>query len=256
LPILWAVAVVLAVKSYFLQKENLDYGILYTLALASSAAFLAAGIGMWTYSFINRRSQDREFNRAIEIRYFEEIYGPLYEELALVRDDLKSNGWPTLTQWPRIAKSRFGPVIDGTISNLFIALSYRLEDYSRRSQPSFDAATRCIQLVIAGNADLNPLSEQGRTDIALAVEADRPFTFDDSVTTLQDHIFNRLETSLKSAIPGFKKADGEDFLKRLKPVLRTDPIIAEHAKMRESLIESTTQLAALVLDRMKPFHET
>src|SRR5438552_5371966 len=128
LPILWAVSVVLAVKAYFLQKENTDYGILYTLSLASSAAFLAAGIGMWTYSFINRRSQDREFNRAIEIRYFEEIYGPLYEELAIVRDELKSNGWPTLTQWPRIVKSRFGPVIDGTISNLFIALSYRLED--------------------------------------------------------------------------------------------------------------------------------
>ena len=76
LPILWVVAVALSIESYFLQKQNPDYAIVYTLCLASSAAFLAAGIGMWTYSFINRRSQDRGFNRDIEIRYFEQIYGP------------------------------------------------------------------------------------------------------------------------------------------------------------------------------------
>ena len=252
---MWCLAVQVTVIAFALSKRFPDWLLVYTLGLASATAIAGTDIALWVQSYYSGLSQDREFNRAIEIRYFEEIYGPLYEELALVRDDLKSSGWPTLTEWPRIAKSRFGPVIDGTISNLFIALSYRLEDYSRRSQPSFDAATRCIQLVIAANADLDPLSQQGRTDLVLAVESDRPFTFDDSVVTVKDHIFSRLETSLKGAIPSYKREDIEDFLKRLKPVLLSDPIIAEHARMRESLIESTTQLGALVLERMKPFHE-
>src|SRR6266480_373406 len=145
LPVLWAVSVFLALNAFFLQKQNPDYAIVYTLALASSAAFLAAGIGMWTYSFINRRSQDRGFNRDIEVRYFEQIYGPLYEELSRVADDLKGNGWPTLVEWPRISKSRFGPVVDEAVSNLLSALSYRLTDYSHQSQKYFDAATRCIE---------------------------------------------------------------------------------------------------------------
>ena len=256
LPVLWVVSVTLAIESYFLQKQNPDYTILYTLSLASSAAFLAAGIGMWTYGFINRQSQDRGFNRDIEVRYFEEIYGPLFEELSRVADDLKGNGRPTLEEWPRISKSRFGPVVDETVSNLFIALSYRLEDYSRHSQRYFDAATDCIQLVIGGNADLDGISDQGKTDIALALEEDRSFTFDDAVTTPRENSFRRLEASLKSAIPDSKREDAEDFIKRVKPVLRADPRIAEHQRTRDELCELATQLRAMVLDRMKPFHET
>src|SRR5206468_1326635 len=148
----------------------------------SSAAFLAAGIGMWTYSFINRRSQDRGFNRDIEIRYFEQIYGPLFEELSRVADDLKGNGWPTLAEWPRISKSRFGPVVDETVRKLFDALSYRFADFSRQSQTTFDAATRCIQLVIAENADLDGMAAQKKTDITLAIDEDRSFIFDGSAT--------------------------------------------------------------------------
>ena len=256
LPILWVVAVALSIETYFLQKQNADYTIFYTLSIASSAAFLAATIGMWTYWFINRQSQDREFNRAIEVRYFEEIYAPLYEELSRVADDLKGSGWPTLVQWPRIAKSRFGPVVDETVSNLFIALSYRLEDYSRHSQRYFDAATGCIQLVIGGNADLDGISDQGKTDVALALEEDRSFTFDDSVTTPRESSFRRLEASLKSVIPDYKREDTEDFIERLKPVLRADPLIAENKRTGDELYELTTQLRARVLDRMRPFHET
>jgi len=256
LPVLWVVAVALAIGTYFLQKQNPDYTILYTLSLASFAALSAAGIGMWTYSFINRQGQDRGFNRDIEVRYFEEIYGPLYEELSRVADDLKGNGWPTLVQWPRIAKSRFGPVVDETVTSLFIALSYRLEDYSRHSQRYFDAATGCIQLVIGGNADLDGISDQGKTDIALALEEDRSFTFDDSVTTPRENSFRRLEASLKSVIPDYKREDAEDFIKRLKPVLRADPLIAENKRTRDELHELATQLRAKVLDRMRPFHET
>ena len=256
LPILWIVAVVLAIETYFLQKQNPDYTIFYTLSLASSAAFLAATIGMWTYWFINRQSQDRGFNRDIEVRYFEQIYGPLYEELSRVADELKRNDWPTLVEWPRISKSRFGPVVDETVSNLFIALSYRLEDHSRQSHRYFDAATDCIRQVIGGNADLDGISDQGKTDIALALKEDRLFTFDDSVTTPRENSFRRLEASLKSVIPESKREDAEDFIRRLKPVLRANPLIAEHAKTRDELYELTTQLRARVLDRMRPFHET
>jgi len=256
LPVLWAVSVFLALNAFFLQKQNPDYAILYTLSLASSAAFLAAGIGMWTYGFINRQSQDRGFNRDIEVRYFEEIYGPLYEELSRVANELKGNDWPTLVQWPRIAKSRFGPVVDGTVNNLFVALSYRLADYSAHSKRYWDAGTRCIQLVMTGNADLDGVSSQTKDTIVLALEEDRRFIFDDSVTAPRDSGFHRLEASLKDVIPDYKREDAEDFIKRLKPVLRADPLIAEHTTVRDGLYESTTKLRAIVLERMRPFHET
>ena len=256
LPVLWLVAVALAIATYFLQKQNPDYAIAYTLSLASSAAFLAAGIGMWTYGFINRQSQDRGFNRDIEVRYFEEIYGPLYEELSRVADDLKGNGWPALVEWPRIAKSRFGPVIDETVNNLFVALSYGLADYSGHSQRYWDAATRCIQLVITGNADLDGISNQAKDEIVLALEEDRHLIFDDSVTTPRDNSFRRLEASLKGVIPDYKREDAEDFIRRLKPVLRANPLIVERNRVGDKLHESTVQLQAQVLERMRPFHET
>ena len=211
---------------------------------------------MWTYSFINRRSQDRGFNRDIEVRYFEQIYGPLYEELSRVADDLKGNGWPTLVEWPRISKSRFGPVVDEAVSNLLSALSYRLTDYSHQSQKYFDAATRCIELVIEGNADLDTVSKQGKGEIALALEEDRSFIFDDSVTTPRDNSFRRLEASLKDVIPDYKREDAEDFIRRLKPVLRADSLIAERNRIRDTLHASTVQLKGHVLERMRPFHET
>ena len=256
LPVLWIVAVSLATEAYFLQKQNPDYAILYTLALASSAAFLAAGIGMWTYGFINRQSQDREFRRAIEVRYFEEIYGPLYEELARVADDLKDNGWPTLIQWPKIGKSRFGPVINERIQEMFVSLDAGLADYSGNSQRYWDAATRCIQLVIAGNADLDGISEQGKNEIVLALEEGRRFIFDESVTTPGENSFRRLEASLKSVIHEYEHGDAEDFIRRLKPVLRADPLIAERNQIRDRLHASTLQLQAQVFERMRPFHET
>ncbi len=255
LPGLWALAVFLAVEAFFLQKQNPDFAVLYTLALASSAAFLAAGIGMWTYWFISRQGQDREFRRAIEVRYFEEIYGPLYEELSRVADDLKENGWPGLTQWPRISKSRFGPVVDETVSKLFDALNYQLLDFSRRSQGYFDAATRCVQLAIGGNVDLDGIANQGKMDIAYAVEADRSFIFDEAVTSAKETSLARLDALLKGVIPDYKREDAEDFVRRLKPVLRADPLIAEHGKTRDTLFELTTQLQAKVLERMRPFHE-
>src|SRR3989442_15463789 len=143
-----------------------------------------------------------------------------------------------------------------TGSGLCSVLSGGVNFYARHSQRYFDAATGCIQLVIGGNADLDGISDQGKTDIALALEEDRPFTFDDSVTTPRENSFRRLEASLKSVIPDYKREDAEDFIRRLKPVLRANPLIAEHAKTRDELYELTTQLRARVLDRMRPFHET
>src|SRR5207249_9746569 len=118
------------------------------LGLASSPATAGTDIALWVQSYYSGLSQNRQFNRDIEVRYFEEIYGPLYEELSRVADELKGNDWPILVQWPRIAKSRFGPVVDETVNNLFVALSYRLADYSAHSKRYWDAGTRCIQLVM------------------------------------------------------------------------------------------------------------
>ncbi len=142
------------------------------------------------------------------------------------------------------------------MSNLFIALSFRLVDYSRGSQRYFDAATGCIQLVIGGNADLDDMSDQGKQEIALALESDRSFIFDDSVSSLRESGLTRLEASLKGVLPDYKPEDAEDFIKRVKPVLRADPRIAENQRRRDELYELATQLRAMVLDRMKPFHET
>ncbi len=256
LPILWAAAVTLAVTAYFLQRQNPDYAILYTLSLASSAAFLAAWIAMWTYSFINRQSQNREFNRDIEVRYFEEIYGPLYEEVRTVADDLKAWGNPFLREWPKIGKSRFEPVIDQRVKDGFFGLSQRLNDYVRQSQPCWDASKRCIELAITGNAEFDDLPKQAKTDLVLTLQQDSYFLFDDTVETLNLDVLNRLHTVLGGAMHNYKAEDLLDFLRRLKPVLRADPVISARSKMRAGLYQSVVELGAVVLQRMKPFHET
>ena len=252
----WCLAVQVTVIAFAISRRFADWVLVYTLGLASATAIAGTDIALWVQSYYSGLSQNRQFNRDIEVRYFEEIYGPLYEELSRVADDLKGNDWPTLVEWPRIAKSRFGPVVDEIVSNLFIALSYRLVDYSRGSHRYFDAATRCIQQVIGGNADLDDMPDQGKQEIALALESDRSFIFDDSVSSLRESGLTRLEASLKGVLPDYKPEDAEDFIKRVKPVLRADPRIAEHQRTRDELYELATRLRAMVLDRMKPFHET
>jgi len=84
LPVLWAFAVFLAVTAYLLEKQNSDYAILYTLSLASSAAFLAAGIGMWTYSFINRTNQVREWRRDDAHKILKPVYDDLLKIVPII----------------------------------------------------------------------------------------------------------------------------------------------------------------------------
>jgi hypothetical protein len=92
-------------------------------------------------------------------------------------------------------------------------------------------------------------------DISLAVEADHSFIFDDAVTTANETSLTRLDPLLKTVVPDYKREVAEDFIRRLKPVLRADPLIAEHGRTRDALCELTTQLQAKVLERMRPFHE-
>ncbi len=103
---------------------------------------------------------------------------------------------------------------------------------------------------------MDDMSDQGKQEIALALESDRSFIFDDSVSSLRESGLTRLEASLKGVLPDYKPEDAEDFIKRVKPVLRADPRIAENQRRRDELYELATQLRAMVLDRMKPFHET
>ncbi len=139
---------------------------------------------------------------------------------------------------------------------MFVALDAGLADYSAKSQRYWDAATRCIQLAIKGDASLDGISKQGTDQIVLALEEDRHFIFDDSVTTTRDNIFRRLEATLKDVIADYKREDAEDLIRRVKPILRADPLISERNQIRDGLLNSTVQLQAKVLERMRPFHET
>lgn len=255
-PALWILSVISTIVFFYLQQSISNLAIFYTLSLASAAAFLAAGVGMWTYSFINKRSQDREFNRDIEVRYFEEIYGPLYEEIWRVADELKAWGYPDLKEWPRVGKSRFEPVIDQRVKDRFFGLSQGLNDYVRWSQPCWDAAKACIQLAIGANLEFNALPAQTKADLVPLLHQDRFFLFDDTVENLNVDVINRIQEILAGTTPGSKGVDLIDFLRPLKPVLRANTIIAGRSKKREQLYQSVVDLGAIVLERMKPFHET
>src|SRR2546425_7552877 len=101
--ILWCLAVQVTVVAFVLSRANPDWNLVYTLGLASATAVAGTDIALWVQAYYSRLSQDRQFRGDLEVRFFENIYGPLYEDtrrIVLLLDDYSPS--LNLKNWPGI----------------------------------------------------------------------------------------------------------------------------------------------------------
>src|SRR5437773_4590785 len=114
----------------FRSRTYTDWTLVYTLALASATAVAGTDIALWVQAYYSRLAQDRQFRGDLEVRYFEEIYGPLYEESRRVCDAIEAYApSPWLEQWRAIKTSRFGPFVDAGIRDGLLSLDARIDGY-------------------------------------------------------------------------------------------------------------------------------
>ncbi len=105
------------VAIWFLQDAYaLDLSLFLNLSTAASTALLGAGIAMWIYRHLTLESQDRRFRHDLEVRHFEDIYGPLYEEMSKLVKGLREYDAPMAQFWEEMKRGRFGPFVDPTIT--------------------------------------------------------------------------------------------------------------------------------------------
>src|SRR2546426_4313644 len=132
----------LAVVVWNLQKANpeVDLSLVYNLSLGGFTAFLGATIALWVYSYLSLESQRREWRHDLEVRHFEQIYGPLYEDTKKVVAALKGYASVWSNKWSEIRDSSIGPFVEEGIAKGLSDLWAKLEKYLDITSRSATAA--------------------------------------------------------------------------------------------------------------------
>ncbi len=93
------------------QNPTLDLSLFLNVSLGAFTAFLGSSMALWIYSYLTREGQRRQWAHDLEVRHFEEIYGPLYEDARKLVEALKRYEQPYLAKWREIRESSLGSFV-------------------------------------------------------------------------------------------------------------------------------------------------
>jgi hypothetical protein len=249
LPVLWGASGVVAGVIWLVQTRNpdLDLSFPYTIALAAFTAMLGAGMAMWVYSHITQEGQRREWGHEREVRHFEEIYGPLYEDVRRVAAELKDHGAPWLQNWRDIKEKKMRPFVQKDIKERLNTLERRLSDLSEVARQSYDAAKTRIEEAF----NRYPVSATGNfLELLNALTQDRRFLFDPKAEMPRDEYLASIREILRSASNIETDEDIAKYLRHIKDYLRKDMVIQKRAALTESILPDAEALHRQICRRM------
>lgn len=254
--LLWCLAVQVTVIAFVLSRTFPDWTLVYTLGLASATAIAGTDVALWVQAYYSRLAQDRQFRGDLEVRFFENIYGPLYEDTrraVLQLDDYSTT--ITLQNWPGIRATRFGAFLEPILFAHLDDLQGSLKSVVNAAREGRGAAGRIIRQLLDIHPTLSePLPDVRRT-ITDTFVSDPHFVFDPKRGSPNEDILRGIRSTLDSV--GVRAADLSLFASEVKERLEGDPQIVLFRNLRADVLEKAKIVHALVEKRMRtPFQET
>lgn len=244
------------VAAWALQKRfpELDLSLPYTVSLALFTATFAATIAMATYSWVTQKNQRREWRHEMEIRHFEEIYGPLYEESLKVLDELNRYESPWLQKWPEVKKKSFGPFVDPGIAKDLDRLEQRLEKLGKLRSATYDIPLQIIDRVSTGPPWGENLSKwvANLKDRFREGQGFRNFFYAPGVNQPAPHIIDSIRKVFSDA--GLDESALLRYIGQVKAAFLQDPTMKERVDLTDAIRIEARSVLERIRDRMKhPF---
>ncbi len=261
LPLLWFVATALAVVTFFAGKQNPDYALPYTLSLAAATAFLGAGIALWVYSFINQQAQDRQFRHEIEVRWFENIYAPLYEDTRQAVEAAEEYRQPWLSKWREIQASRFGPFVDKHIAEVLNQAVTEFQEYVDLWNAGHNAGELIIDGILKQAPPLSEFVGLIHNNLTTYLSGDHRFLFDPEMPQPSGYADRQFQQGLESLFrqPGVRARfptpqEIQVWFRSIKTALKTDKAVQAVTERQKQVLLAAKGAHAEVLVRMQhPF---
>ncbi len=241
---------------------DVDLSFFLNLSTAALTAPLGARMAMWIYSQLTEERQQRQFSHELEVRYFEKIYRPLYEETKSVVDDLERFGRPWMAKWREVRESGFGPFVNPRIHGALEELREKLEAFTSVVIGAEKAAESVVRKVLDTEPWKTTIPRDNRDSVErlLAEKWDtRAFLFDPKTALPAEHIRPTLR-DLIPVTPHLVKVVGENperaFSSAVKKRLSQDPQIDVFLGERARVLEFAEKVHNKVLQRMRdPFRQ-
>ncbi len=237
---------------YFDGQTSYDLSLFLNMAVASFTALLAAFIALWIYSHLTRENQLWEFRQDRETEYFEQIYGPLYEETSNVVEKLKAFGHPWMSEWPKIRGKRFGPFVDQGVASAVEKLDRELTELGEVSRQGWPFIRRLLDEY----AQRQTHDENLARIISEGLRRDDRFLFDPDVREPNEEVVDHLERNLKDKMRLVEALGTSILYQGAKDLLSSEPAVIERVAKTRAILPLAESVHQKVLQRMRdPFRQ-
>ncbi len=238
-------------------QTQADYSFFYNISFSALTAFVASRIGLWVYRFLADEGQRREWRHDLELRYFENIYGPLYLDTKAAIESLKSYQIPQLQKWYDVKeRSQFGPFVEPGIAKDLDDLQQALRDNTWLNVAAYNSAVRTITKALA-NRFGPALDPPVWSPLVDSLVQDQRYLFDPDVPRPHDaHVANVRNHLRQTGLP-----DSEGYIDKMiaevKDALVKDDVIGKRVSVCRAILPAADAAHARILRRMKdPFEQT
>lgn len=244
-----------AVVAFQSANPGANLSLPQSILIALLSGLIGAALALWIQSHVSRESQNRRFKQELEVRYFEEIYGPLYEDAMRVAAGLLNCEDVKLAVWDQLLKSKYLPFVERTIARDASALGGELVHLGTLRKA---AQQVIVQQLHELNKDYPPYTVPQPVPVgAIVMVLDLNLA---SIVYPETGSFSpvmvRGLAEVLSRNSRVSKEGATRYLKRLKGMLEHDPAVMEYAHECTTAANHAMALTEVIRIRMSsPFSE-
>ena len=186
----------------------------------------------------------------MEVRFFENIYGPLYEDtrrIVLLLDDYAPS--LTMKNWPGIRASRFGAFLEPALFASLDELRENLQPVENAARVGREGAALIIRNLLDKIPAFADSSTDARRSVAEQLVSDHHLVFDPNRPSPNEDILRGIGTTL-----GGRTANDESIralVSTVKGYLELDVRISDFRRLRGEVLERAKVIHADVQKRMQ-----
>lgn len=216
----------------------------------------SAYVGMHIYFFTTAQSQDRQFRQEYTTKHVDEIYAPLYDEVAKTIRELEAYGSPwRLEVWEQKSGMHYAFFADEglrlELDRLESLLSGELSDaHSKGYNACGEAAVEVIRSIYGAR-----VREDQYTSIRSYVASDQRFLYDPDTSTPTPNARSNVRGTLGN-VDGTVLTDEEldKLFAKIKQALDGSPAVTRFRSIREKAVSMAVPIREALKDRvLRPY---
>jgi hypothetical protein len=224
--------------------------------LAYGIGFLfSAYVGMHIYFFTTAQSQDRQFRQEYTTKHVEEIYTPLYDEIARVVESLNEYQMPRLEEWPKKKGTHYSFFVDDEIRTALDQLeAFLAKDVFEAHISGTKAASKTgVQEFRKALGVL--LLEDRYSSLQSHVSGDWKFVYDPTLKLPQAYMRSQVRGTLGNVDGSLQPEQKLDALfEAMKATFEGLPEIQGFRRVRDQALGIAVPLQAMLKDRvLRPY---